>query len=91
MIIKGETTTTQSILDHYSYHNAQMKTDKQGKQGKLKSPSTTQFISALDEHKQILKVVVIHPSKAKDVSEEKVIELKFNMNQFSVSDKVDFY
>ena len=67
MIIKGETTTTQSILEHYSDLNAQMKTDKQRKQSKLKSPSTPQLISALDKDKKILKVAVIQPSKAKDV------------------------
>ena len=37
MIIKGETTTTQSIIDHYSDLNTQMKTDNQSK---LKSSST---------------------------------------------------
>ena len=57
---------------------------------KLKSPSTTQLISAQDKYKKILKIAVIQPSKAKDVSEDKVIELKFNMNQFSVVDKVAF-
>ena len=88
MIIKGETTTTQSIIDHYSYLNTQMKMDNESK---LKSSSTPQLISALDKEKHMLKVVVIQPSKAKDVSEDKVTEFKFNMNKFNVSDKVDLF
>ena len=91
MIIKGETTTTQSILEHYSDLNAQMKNDKQGKKSKLKSPSTPLLISALDKDKKILKVAVIQPSKAKDVSEDEVTKFKFNMNQFNVIDKVDLF
>jgi len=39
----------------------------------------------------MLKVVVIHPSKAKDASKDRVTQFKFNMNQFSVSDKVDLF
>ena len=85
MIIKGETTTTQSIINHYSNLTTQTKTDNQSK---LKSSSTPQLISALDKEKHMLKVEVIQPSKAKDVSEVRVTEFKFNMNQFSVSDKV---
>ena len=39
----------------------------------------------------MLKVAIIHPSKAKSTSEDKVTEIKFNMNQFSISDKVDLF
>ena len=49
MINKGEMTTTQSIIEHYSYLKAQMKIDKQSK---LKSSSTPQRISALDKDKK---------------------------------------
>ena len=86
--IKGEVTTTQSIIDHYLELNIQTKTNDQSK---LKSSTAPQLISALDKEKQMLNVVVIYPSKAKDASEGKVIEFKFNMNQFSVSDKVDLF
>jgi len=48
MIVKGEVTTTQSIIDHYSEHNAQTKIDDQSK---LKSSTTPQLISALDKEK----------------------------------------
>ena len=65
-----------------------MKTDNQSK---LKSSSTLRLISALDKEKQMLKVAVIHSSKAKDVSEDKVTEFKFNMNLLSVCDKVDLF
>lgn len=36
----------------------------------------------------MLKVTTIHPSKGKDASEDRVSKFKFNMNRFSVSDKV---
>ena len=39
----------------------------------------------------MLKFAVIQPSKAKDASRDKVMEFKFNMNQFSISDKVDLF
>ena len=38
-----------------------------------------------------MKVAVIHPSNAKDVSEDRVTKFKFNMNQLSVSDNVDLF
>ena len=63
MIIKGEVTTTQSIIDHYSDLNTQ----KIDNQSKLKISSTPKLINALDKEKQMLKVAVIQPSKAKDV------------------------
>jgi hypothetical protein len=77
MIIKGKETTTQSIIDHYSELNIQTKTNDHDK---LKSPTTPQLISALDKEKQMLKVAVIQPSKAKNALGDKVIEFKFNMN-----------
>ena len=88
MIIKGEVTTTQSIIDHYSELNIQTKTNDQNK---LKSFVAPQLISALNKEKQMLRVAVIQPSNAKVPSEDKVIEFKFNMNQFSISDKVDLF
>ena len=39
----------------------------------------------------MLKVAIIQPSKAKGTSEDRVIEIKFNMNQFNISDKVDMF
>ena len=39
----------------------------------------------------MLKVAIIQPSKDKNNSEDKVTEIKFNMNQFSISDKVDMF
>ena len=87
-MVKGEVTTTQSIIDHYSEPNDQTKTNDQDK---LKSTAAPQLISALDKEKQMLKVAIIQPSKAKNVSKEKVTEIKFNMNQFSISDKVDLF
>ena len=81
-------TTTQSIIDHYSELNIQTKTNDQHN---LKGYIAPQLISALDKEKQMLKVAVIQPSKAKDASKDRVTEFKFNMNQFSVSDKVDLF
>ena len=48
MIIKGEVTNTQSIIDHYSVLNIQTKTNDQSK---LKSSISPQLISALDKQK----------------------------------------
>ena len=39
----------------------------------------------------MLKVAIIQPLKAKGTSEDKVTEIKFNMNQFSISDKFDTF
>lgn len=69
MIIKGEVTTTQYIIDHYSELNIQTKTNDQDK---LKSYVAPQLISALDKEKQMLKVAIIQPSKAKNSLEDKV-------------------
>ena len=57
----------------------------------MKSTAAPRLISALDREKQMLKVAIIQPSKAKNTSEDKVTEIKFNMNQFSISDKVDMF
>ena len=48
MIIKGEVTTTQSIIDHYSELNIQTKTNDQTK---LKSSTAAQLICALYKEK----------------------------------------
>ena len=39
----------------------------------------------------MLKVAAIQPPKAKDTSEDKVTEFKFNMNQFNITNKVDLF
>ena len=58
---------------------------------KLRSTQPPQLISALVEKSQILKIVVIHLATIGDAQNKKIIEFKFNMNQFSVVDKVDFF
>ena len=68
MIVKGEVITTQSIIDQYSKLNIQTKTNDQDK---LKSVVVAQLISALDKQKHMLKVAIIHPSKAKNASQDK--------------------
>ena len=88
MMVKGEVATRQSIIDHYSELNDQIKLNDQDK---LKSIDAPQLISALDKENQMLKVDIIQPLKAKGTSEDKVIKIKFNMNQFSISDKVDLF
>ena len=76
-MVKGEVTTTQSIVDHYSELKDHIKLNDQDK---LKSAATPQLISDLDREKQMLKVAIIHPLKAKGVSEDKATEIKFNVN-----------
>ena len=88
MIVKGKVTTTQSIIDDYSKLNDQTKTNDHDK---LKSIIACHLISALNKEKKILKVAIIQPSKAKNTLEDKVTEIKFNMNQFSIGDKVDLF
>ena len=39
----------------------------------------------------MLKVAIMQPLKAKNTSEDTVTEIKFNMNQLSISDKVDMF
>ena len=39
----------------------------------------------------MLKVAFFHPSKTKEASKDRVIEFKFNMNYFSVRNKVDLF
>ena len=65
MMVKGEVTSTQSIIDHYSELNDQTKTNDQEQ---LRSTASPQLISALDREKQMLKVAIIQPSKAKNNS-----------------------
>ena len=80
MVIKGKTTNTQSIIEHYSDLNAQMRKDRQSKQDKLKNISSPQLISALDKEKHVM-IVVIQPSKTGDIPDDKDTKFKFNMNQ----------
>lgn len=77
MMVKGEVTTTQSIIGHYSKLSDYIKLNDQDK---LKNTVAPHLISALDREKQMLKVAIIQPLKAKGTSEDKVTEIKFNMN-----------
>ena len=88
MMVKGEVTTTQSVIDHYLELKDQIKFNDQDK---LKSVATPHLISALAGENQMLKVSIIQPLKAKGNSKDKVTEIKFNMNQFSISGKVDLF
>lgn len=61
------------------------------KKGKLKDTQSPQLISALDKDTQLMRIAVIHPPKEGGVPNEKIIEFKFNMGQFSVVDNVDLF
>ena len=51
MVIKGKATSTQSIIEHYSDLNAQMRKDRESKHDKLKNISSPQLISVIDKEK----------------------------------------
>ena len=55
------------------------------------STQPPQLISSLDKKSQMMKIVVIQPTTIGDAQRKKIIEFKFNMNQFSVVNKVDFF
>ena len=90
-VAKGKSVNTQSIVEHCNYLNGQARKDMENKEDKYKSIQPPQLISALDKESQLMNIVVIQPPKAGDASSERVTEFKFNMNHFSVVDKVDIF
>lgn len=83
--------TERAIVQHYSSLKLQASQDSDVAEEEIRDDQSPQFISALDRRNQLMKIVVIQPTVDGEAQKRKVIEFKLGMNQFSVTDKVDFF
>ena len=83
--------TERAIVQHYSSLKLQAGQERDVAEQEARDVQSPQLISALDRKSQLMKIVVIQPAAVGDAQKKKVTEFKLSMNQFSVTDKVDFF
>ena len=80
-----------AIVQYYSSLKLQANQDSDVAEEEARDDQSPQLISALDRKRQLMKIVFIQPAVVGEAQKRKVTEFKLSMNQFSVTDKVDFF
>ena len=91
IVIGEQVDTEKTMIEHYGSLKLQASQEREFTEEKLRSTQPPQLISALDKKIQMMKIVVIQKTTFGDDRKKKITELKLNMNQFSVVDKVDLF
>ena len=83
--------TKKTIREHYADLVAASEIKRNQVWKQLRTEHPPQMLTTLDKESQMMKVAVIQPPIKGQSTNKEITEIKLNMGQFSIVDKVDFF